>query len=136
MRVRKRSLLSRSCRFLSNTPSVSTAATKKNRIFQPFNFHIIIYCSFLSISLIRASYRNELFKEHPSLICEGRNLPAAFLAAYKFASSCALPMFFLQRILLLPNQLETYKYDEQLYQGCLAIVLFKKCLKLIGYRIQ
>lgn len=32
---------------------------------------------------------------------------AAVFAAYKFASSWALPMFFLYRILLFPNQLET-----------------------------
>jgi hypothetical protein len=33
---------------------------------------------------------------------------AAALAVYKLASSCALPMFFLYLIRLLPNQLETY----------------------------
>lgn len=34
-------------------------------------------------------------------------LPAAFFAAYRFASSCALPIFFLYLILLLPNQFDT-----------------------------
>lgn len=39
-------------------------------------------------------------------------LPAAFLAAYKLASSWALPMFFLYRIRLLPNQFETWKWKK------------------------
>jgi len=33
---------------------------------------------------------------------------AAFFARYKLASSCSLPMFFLYRMRLLPNQLVTY----------------------------
>lgn len=33
--------------------------------------------------------------------------PAAFFAAYKLASSCAFPIFFLYRMRLFPNQLET-----------------------------
>lgn len=34
----------------------------------------------------------------------------AFFAAYRLASSCALPIFFLYRIRLFPNQLETCKW--------------------------
>lgn len=41
-----------------------------------------------------------------------KNVPA-FFAAYKLASSCALPMFFLYRILLLPNQLETFLTERE-----------------------
>lgn len=41
--------------------------------------------------------------------------PAAFLAAYKFASSWALPMFFLYLILLFPNQLDTCQFSVNQY---------------------
>ena len=54
-----------------------------------------------------------------------RNLPislspslsaaAAVFAAYKLASSWALPMFFLYLIRLLPNQLETYRHTNRTY---------------------
>ena len=45
-----------------------------------------------------------------------KNLPA-FFAAYRLASSCAFPMFFLYLILLLPNQLDTFCGG-----GCIIIV--------------
>jgi hypothetical protein len=40
-------------------------------------------------------------------------LPAAFFAAYRFASSCAFPIFFLYRIRLFPNQFDTWNTDRQ-----------------------
>lgn len=39
---------------------------------------------------------------------------AAALAAYMLASSRNFPMFFLYRILLLPNQLETWTHRQKL----------------------
>ena len=39
-------------------------------------------------------------------------LPAAFFAAYRFASSCAFPIFFLYRIRLFPNQFDTWNTNR------------------------
>lgn len=50
--------------------------------------------------------------------------PAAFLAAYKLASSCALPMFFLYRMRLLPNQLETWETLKNIKCYILMLQLF------------